>query len=90
MSNLEHLIENTLVLMERNKDLEYKKIIQYIQSDVNYDGAGITAEQCYEICQYVLYVYFEEMRSELDKCLRLVDIIPDEIICPLPPLHFID
>ena len=62
MSNLEHLIENTLVLMEHNKDLEYKKFIQHIQSDVNYDGAGITAEQCYEICQYVLYEYCEEIK----------------------------
>lgn len=59
MTNLEHLIENTLFSIEngeyRNK--KYSEIIQTIQSDINYDESTITAEQCWEICQYVYYTY---------------------------------
>lgn len=69
MTNLEHLIENTLINMkyDRFQNMTHKDIIQHIKSDINYPGAFITAEQCYEICQYVHYTYCAEMHFELSE-----------------------
>lgn len=53
MTCLEHLIENTLNNMKRNS----LNIMKDIKSDINLSESGITAEQCYEICQYIFYSY---------------------------------
>lgn len=60
MSNLEHLVENTLCSMDRYANMSYDEIITTIQNDVNYDRSGITAEQCFEICQYIYYTYCQD------------------------------
>lgn len=51
MTNLEHLIENTLYNFESNKTTE--EILKAIDNDINLKESGITAEQCWEICQYI-------------------------------------
>lgn len=55
MSCLEHLIENCLCDME--EDLSYEQIMKNIKKDINLKYAGITADQCWEICQYVYYSF---------------------------------
>ena len=56
MTCLEHLIENCLVRMEQGKT--YEEIMDHIRNDVNLENAGITPEQCWEICQYVHYSFY--------------------------------
>ena len=51
MSDLEHLIENTLCNFRQNKSIN--EIMEGIKKDINLENAGITPEQCWEICQYV-------------------------------------
>ena len=51
MTCLEHLIENTLCSFE--KGMNSDDICKQIQNDINLGYAGITVDQCYEICQYV-------------------------------------
>lgn len=51
MTCLEHLIENTLCNFMRNKSVD--EIKEGIKKDINLTNAGITPEQCWEICQYV-------------------------------------
>lgn len=55
MTCLEHLIENTLTCIENKKG--YENIMDNIRNDVNLECAGITPDQCWEICQYVYYVF---------------------------------
>ena len=57
MTNLEHLIENCLCDFEEGKSTE--QIFEDIRKDINLKEAGITPEQCYEICQYVYYSWKE-------------------------------
>lgn len=57
MSNLEHLIENTLCDMEKHKLLPYKERIHKIETDDNFEGVDISANDIYEICCYILYTY---------------------------------
>lgn len=58
MTCLEHLIENCLCDME--DDLPTEKIMRNIREDVNLKYSGITADQCWEICQYVYYVFIQD------------------------------
>lgn len=53
MTCLEHLIENCLVKFEKNVG----EIRESIENDPNLQYAGITADQCFEICQYIYYSY---------------------------------
>lgn len=57
MTCLEHLIENQLVRFEEHPEKTYEQYIDDIKADMNFEDAGITAEQCYEITQYMLYSY---------------------------------
>ena len=43
--------------MERNKNKSPEQIIEDINNDINFEYAGISARQCFEICQYVFYTY---------------------------------
>ena len=53
MSNLAHLIENTLIAMERDE----LDILEHIRNDVNFDNCPLTEEEVYDICEYVYYTY---------------------------------
>lgn len=55
MSNLEHLIENTLSVM--NNGVRGEELVRVLENDPNIKYAGITVEQCIEICSYILYTY---------------------------------
>lgn len=78
MTCLEHLIENTLCNFEKNKSIE--EIKEGIKSDCNLEYAGITKEQCWEICQYVWCTFIldnydkiedrKELIKELEKVLQ--------------------
>lgn len=59
MTCLEHLIENCLIKFENseNKFLDAELIMKSIEIDPNLPYAHITADQCYEICQYIYYSY---------------------------------
>ena len=56
MSNLEHLIENTLVAMEDNT-LGGEDIRERIRNDINLSGTSLSVDDVYEICSYVKYVW---------------------------------
>lgn len=58
MSCLEHLIENAMCKMATQKSWE--EIKKSIAEDANLKGAGITAAQCWEICQYIYYTYLDD------------------------------
>ena len=56
MSNLEHLIENGLLLLDEGKSCsEWKEIMQ---QDCNWTGnENITIDNLWEICQYVIFTW---------------------------------
>lgn len=56
MSNLEHLIENTLVTMEDDK-LCPEDIRKRIQNDINFPATTLSVDEVWEICQYVKYTW---------------------------------
>lgn len=64
MTNLEHLIENELCRFEEKPDLSYQGHLEEIRKDINYEDAGITEEQCYEICQYIYFTYIPSIMDE--------------------------
>ena len=64
MTSLEHLIENTLICFEKDYDIPY--ISKCIEEDPNLEYAGITAYQCYEICQYVHCTYARCLKEEIE------------------------
>ena len=56
MSNLEHLIENTLVAMEDNT-LCSKDIRERIKNDVNLSYTSLSVDDVLEICIYFMYTW---------------------------------
>ena len=66
MTCLEHLIENTLCSFEKGKSSE--DIHKQIKEDINLEYSGITADQCWEIYQYMWYTFIyardEKLQSE--------------------------
>lgn len=55
MTCLEHLIENCLFDFKNGKSAH--QIREGIRKDINLKYAGITADQCFEICQYIYYTW---------------------------------
>jgi len=54
MSNLEHLVENGLCLLE--KDISYEEWNERMSKDPNWlYNENITLDNLWEICQYVYY-----------------------------------
>lgn len=64
MTDLEHLIENTLICFEKRYDIP--EILKHIEEDPNLERAGITVDQCYEICQYVYCTYARCLKEETE------------------------
>ena len=56
MSNLEHLIENTLCVMANN-ELSGEEIRERILNDSNFEYVNMSVDEIYEICQYMIYTY---------------------------------
>ena len=56
MSDLEHLIENTLMIMEDNT-LCNKDIREHIKNDVNLSCTSLSVNDVLEICTYFLYTW---------------------------------
>ena len=65
MTCLEHLIENTLVSFEQNKNID--EIKKKIENDCNLEYSGITKEQCWEICQYVWCCFIFGRYEKIDE-----------------------
>ena len=66
MTCLEHLIENTLCEFEKKKKPD--EILLAIERDPNLEYTKISAEDCYEICQYVYCTYLRcAIEDELQK-----------------------
>ena len=55
MSNLEHLIENTLVAIDYG--LDANEIKRRIKNDVNFKGTNISVNDIWELCQYFKYTW---------------------------------
>lgn len=56
MSNLEHLIENGLCLLDEGKS--YKEWRDIMYDDINWEGnENITLDNLWEICQYVIFTW---------------------------------
>ena len=68
MSNLEHLIENTLVCIE-NK-LPYEKVISHIRENPNFDGSPLTEQEVWEMCQYVYYTWDRSLLNTINELER--------------------
>ena len=65
MSNLEHLIENGLCLLDKGKS--HREWRELMQQDCNWDGnENITLDNLWEICQYVIFTWDSE--RELVRC----------------------
>lgn len=56
MSNLEHLIENTLMAME-DDTLCSKDVRERIKNDVNLPHASLSVDDVLEICTYFMYTW---------------------------------
>jgi len=65
MSDLEHLIENTLVDMENDK-LCFNDIRKRVQNDINLRCTSLSADEVLEICQYVKYVWCRDLENRLN------------------------
>lgn len=57
MTNLEHIIENTLDAFSEGYTAE--QIMNFIKTDMNFPEQPLTVAQIYEICQYVWCVYLD-------------------------------
>ena len=63
MSNLEHLIENGLSLLDKGKS--YREWRELMQQDCNWEGnENITIDNLWEVCQYVIFTWDSERLKE--------------------------
>ena len=72
MSNLEHLIENTLNYMDNNPNATYKEIISAIKDDINYLANYIDARDICYICLYVRYIYVPSKLSSINADIKSI------------------
>lgn len=63
MSNLEHLIENTLMALEDGRP--YDDVISGIKMDINFPACNLTEQEVWEICQYVKYTWCQELKGQV-------------------------
>lgn len=64
MSNLEHLIENTLMAIEDGRP--YDDVILGIKMDINFPACNLTEQEVWEICQYVKYTWCRDLENKLN------------------------
>ena len=77
MTCLEHLIENALCNFEKHKSIE--EIEEGINSDCNLEYAGITPEQCWEICQYVWCTFILNNYEKIDSKENAIKALEEQI-----------
>ena len=65
MSNLEHLIENTLVYLEQNPQAPYGDVVTHIKQDINYEANYISYTDVCSICFYIRFVYLRSLLSDI-------------------------
>lgn len=65
MSNLEHLIENTLICIE-NK-LPYERILDFIKNAPNFEGTPLSVDEVWEVCQYVYYTWDRSLLNTINE-----------------------
>ena len=65
MSNLEHLIEHTLICIE-NK-LPYERILDFIKNDPNFEGTPLSVDEVWEVCQYVYYTWDRSLLNTINE-----------------------
>ena len=70
MSNLEHLIENTLNFLAQNPKATYIEIISNIQHDTKYVGSYIDAEEICHICFYVRFMYLRSLLFQINSDIK--------------------
>ena len=74
MSNLEHLVENGLVILENGYSSE--EWFNRMSADINWEYVeNITVDDLWEICQYVFYTWADrktEPQTELKGSKRLL------------------
>ena len=62
MSNLEHLIENGIKLLEGNQDMDVNEWFKVMDQDRNWLGQeNIYITDLWTICQYIVYQYKPEL-----------------------------
>ena len=67
MSNLEHLLENGLIKLSRDK-LSYEEWMEKTAKDSNWTPwVCINIDDLWEICQYIQYVWVPELQYEIDE-----------------------
>ena len=64
MSNLEHLIENTLMAIEDGRP--YNDVVLGIKMDINFPACNLTEQEVWEICQYVKYTWCRDLENKLN------------------------
>ena len=72
MSNIEHLIENTLVYLEKNPKASYVDVVDHIKKDINYGENYIDARDICYICLYVRFVYIRSLWSDINADIKNV------------------
>lgn len=65
MSNLEHLIENTLIVME-DDTLCGEDIRKRIRNDINFPNTSLSVDDVWEICQYIKYTWCRDSENKLN------------------------
>ena len=66
MSNLEHLVENGLVILENGYSSE--EWFNRMSADINWEYVeNITVDDLWEICQYVFYTWADR-KTEPQNC----------------------
>lgn len=65
MTNLEHFVENGLVLLEQG--VEPDEWRHRMSSDLNRPEVSVSVDEMWEICQYIYYSYLPAREDEHDK-----------------------
>ena len=66
MTNIEHLVENGLNLIDKEEPNQWRA---KMQKDVNFKESNISINALWEICQYKRYTYLPcKLLNKCDEC----------------------
>lgn len=80
MTNLEHIIENTLMLFERKTPSD--EIMKEIILDPNYTEQPLNKNEIYEICQYIWCDYLDNGNALIKPATKPLKDANNDYICP--------